>query len=235
MHRRWMRRTLALGMAAMAILCGCDTRMHTVAPTIWEEFAEEEQVTAAPVKFPVTPSGSTLVAEELVSFQGPYWEDGSGDLVEHVAGLMISNPTNRMVEFAAFVVEQAGERLYFFAYCLPPMSRCLVLEYNKKTCDPGLVTACQELCVRWDQQKLSREQVDYVSLGPLMTVINRDARQLSHVTVRYKQYVKEKDYYLGGAVHSAHVFFLQPEERRSVMPEHYDAGRARIVEIEIKN
>ena len=235
MHTGWMRRTLALGMAAMGILCGCDTQMETVAPIIWEETTEIEQVTATPLEFPVTPLGSMLVAEELICYQGPYWEDESGDFIENVAGLMISNPTNRMVEFAAFVVEQAGERLYFFVYCLPPMSRCLVLEYNKKACDPGLVTACQELCVRWDRQELSREQVDYVGLGPLMTVINRDARQLTHVTVRYKQYVKEEDYYLGGAVHSTHLFFLQPEERRSIMPEHYDAGHVRIVEIEIKN
>ncbi len=235
MRKRWIRRTLVLGMAAMGILCGCDTRIHTITPTIWREAAEEEQITAAPLEFPMTPSGSTLVVEELMCYQGPYWEDGSGEQVENVAGLMISNPTNRMVEFAAFVLEQAGERLYFFAYCLPPMSRCLVLEYNKKACEPRCVTACQELCVRWDQQELARQQVDYVGLGPVMTVINRDARQLTHVTVRYKQYVKEEDYYLGGAVHSAHVFFLLPEERRAIMPEHYDAGHARIVEIEIKN
>lgn len=233
MYRR-MRRTLVLGLVAMGIFCGCDTRIHTAVPVVWEEGTEGEQITVMPLEFPVTLSGGMLVAEELVSFQGAYWEDESGDLVENVAGLMISNPTNRMVEFASFVVEQAGERLYFFAYCLPPYSRCLVLEYNRKSSDSGLVTACQELCVRWDQQELSREQVDYVGLGPLMTVINRDARQLKHVTLWYKQYVQEGDYYLGGAVHSAHVFFLQPEERRSIVPEHYHAGHARIVEIELE-
>lgn len=234
MHRRGVYWTLVLALAVMGILCGCDTQIQTTTPIVLEKSTEEEQVTVTPLEFPVTLSGGTLVAEELVRYQGPYWEDGSGEQVENVAGLMISNPTNRMVEFAAFAVEQAGERLYFFAYCLPPMSRCLVLEYNKKACDPGLVTACQELCVRWDQQELSREQVDYVGLGPLMTVINRDTRQLTHVTVRYKQYVKEGDYYLGGAVYSAHVFFLQPEERRSIMPEYYDAGHARIVGIELE-
>ena len=125
MHRR-MRRTLALGLAAMSILCGCDTRMHTASPTVREEATEEVQVTVTPLEFPVTLSGGTLVAEELVSFHGAYWEDGSGDLVENVAALMISNPTNRMVEFASFAVEQAGQRLYFFAYCLPPMSRSFI-------------------------------------------------------------------------------------------------------------
>ena len=150
MHRRWMRRTLALGMAAMAILCGCDTRMHTVAPTIWEEFAEEEQVTAAPVKFPVTPSGSTLVAEELVSFQGPYWEDGSGDLVENVACVMVYNPSERMVEYAALAVEQGEDMLYFFIYALPPQSRCLVMEYNRKSSGTMGADAVREVSIRWE-------------------------------------------------------------------------------------
>lgn len=234
MHRRWMRRTLALGLAAIGMLCGCDTQTHNAAPVVWEEATEEVKAAVTPLEFPVALLGGTLVAEELMSFQGSYWEDGSGDLVENVAGLMISNPTNRMVEFASFVVEQAGERLYFFAYCLPPQSRCLVLEYNRKACIPQEVTTCQEMTVRWDQQELSREQVDYVGLGPLMTVINRDVRQLTHVTVRYKQYVQEEDYYLGGAVHSAHVFFLQPEERRTIQPEYYEAGCARIVGIQVE-
>ena len=233
MHRR-MRRALALGLAAMGILCGCDTRMHNAAPAAWQEATQAQEVVATPLEFPVTLSGGTLVAEELISFQGQYWEDGSGEQVENVAGLMISNPTNRMVEFASFAVEQAGQHLYFFVYCLPPQSRCMVLEYNKKSCDPKLVTACQELCVRWDQQELSREQVDYVGLGPLLTVINRDARELKHVTLWYKQYVQEEDYYLGGGVHSAHIFFLQPEERRFLTPEHYDAEHARIVGIELE-
>ena len=77
-------------------------------------------------------------------------------------------------------------------------------------------------------------QIDYVCFGPSMTVINRDTRQLDHVTVWYKQYVKSGDYYLGGKAYSAHLFLLQPEERRTLQPEHYHAGHARIVGIELK-
>lgn len=229
MGRRWQ---IALMAVVLGLLCGCDGRMQTSAPVVWETATEATQAPPAPLSFPVTLPDSALVAEGLVSYHGPYWEDGSGDPVEGVAGLMLYNPTNRMIEFASFALERAGEQLYFFAYRLPPMSRCLVLEYNRKACSPQEITACRELCTRWDQQEFSREQVDYVGLGPLMTVINRDARRLSHVTVWYKQYVKEGDYYLGGAAYSAHLFFLEPEERRTIEPEHYDAGHARIVGIE---
>lgn len=234
MHGRWMRRGMALGLAAMGFLCGCDGRMQTSTPMVWETATEATQAPLTPLSFPITLPSSTLVVEELVSYQGQYWEDGSGDPVEGVAGIMLCNPTNRMIEFASFALEHAGEQLYFFAYRLPPMSRCLVLEYNRKNCTTQEVTACRELCIRWDQQEFSREQIDYVGLGPLMTIINRDARQLHHVTVWYKHYVQEEDYYLGGAAYSAHLFFLEPEERRTIQPEHYDAGHARIVGIQLE-
>jgi hypothetical protein len=109
-----------------------------------------------------------------------------------------------------------------------------VLEYNKNSCNPAAATACNELSIRWDQQEFSREQIDYVGLGSQMTLINRDSRQLRHITVWYKRYIKSEDYYLGGAVYAAHVFDLQTGERRTIWPEHYEAGCAKIVGIELE-
>ena len=215
----------------MSLLCGCSSEIHTSVSALPEP---EQLQSVVSLSFPITMANSTLVIEEMMNYYGSYWEDGSGDLVEGVAGLMIYNPTDRMIEFASFVVRQAEESLYFFVHHLPPMSRCLVLEYKRMPCQPQDVTECREICVRWDYQELSREQVDYVGLGPLMTIINRDGRTIDHVTVRYKQYVKEGDYYLGGVVYSAHLFFLQPEERRTIQPEHYKAGYARIVAVELE-
>ena len=227
------RRLAALGMVIALLLCGCDGKIHTAAPMIWEQ-ASREQAAIKPLQFPITLPDSGLVAEELRCYTGPYLEDGSGEITEEVAGLMVYNPTDRLIEFAAFSVEQGTQRLYFFAYHLPPKSRCLVLEYNKNSCNPAAATACNELSIRWDQQEFSREQIDYVGLGSQMTLINRDSRQLRHITVWYKRYIKSEDYYLGGAVYAAHVFDLQTGERRTIWPEHYEAGCAKIVGIELE-
>ena len=203
-------------------------------PVAQEDATAAKKPPTASVTFPFSFPDSPLIAEELRCFQGQYWEDGSGDHVENVAGLMLYNPTNRMIEFASVAIQQAGQQLYFFVYRLPPNSRCLVLEYQKKPYISQAVTACRELCVRWGNQELSREQIDYVGTESVMTVINRDSGQLDHVTVWYKQYVASEDYYLGGKAYSAHLFFLQPEERRTLQPEHYHAGHARVVGIELK-
>ena len=234
MKGKWLRRGMAVGIAAaLGNFCGCgliiqppilNTAISSVKPT---------QIQPSFLEFPQTLPDSTLIVEAIVHYQGRYWEDGSGDMVQDVAGIMLYNPTDRMIEFEAIALEQEGEQLYFFAYQLPPQSRCLVLERKRKTCEAQKISACRELSTRWGHQEFSRERVDYVGLGPLLTIVNRDSGQQEHITVRYKQYVKEGDYYLGGVAYSAHLFALQPEERRTVTPEHYHAGKARIVAITV--
>lgn len=215
---------------AMLLLSACDDPSYTASTGKSEEREDCIQSAAFPMCIPDSP----LIAEKLVDYSGPYWEDGSGEAVEHVAGLMLSNPTDRLVEFAAIAIEQGAQTLYFFVYHLPPNSRCLVLEHSKSGYASREIRACRELCVRWGRQEFSREQIDYVGLGPDMTIINRDGRVLSHVTVRYKRYVQAEDYYLGGVVFSEHLFSVQPLERRSILPQHYEAGQARIVGIGVE-
>ena len=232
MKGKWMRRGMVLGLAAvLGGFCGCAAVFRSPPTVVFSEPSEPTKSQPLQLNFPITFPDSTLVAEELVSYHGQFWEDGSGEMVKNVAGLMLYNPTDRMIQFGAIALERAGEQLYFFVYQLPPMSRCLVLERDKKLYNTQAVTACRELCIRWDYQEMSREQLDYVGLGPTLTIVNRDSRQQDHITLWYKQYVKEGDYYLGGTAYSAHLFFLRPEERRTVTPEHYNAGSARVVAI----
>ena len=234
MKRKWLRRGMVLGLAvALGGFTGCGAIAHAPPAVVFSE-ATEPAKSPVQLNFPVTLPDSTLVAEELVSYHGPFWEDGSGEMVKNVAGLMLYNPTDRMIQFGAIALEQAGEQLYFFVYRLPPMSRCLVLERDKKLCNAREVTACRELCVRWDYQEMSRGELDYVGLGPTLTIVNRDSRRQEHVTLWYKQYEKEGDYYLGGIAYSSHLFFLQPEEQRTITPEHYYAGSARVVAIKLE-
>ncbi len=236
MNRKRLGRILVLGsILGICVLGGCARQTAPPVKLLWTEPTEETQAKPAPLSFPVTFSDSALIAEELMAYKGPYWEDGTGDAVENVAGLMLQNPTDRMIDFGAFSVEQAGQTLYFFVYRMPPQSRCLILEYTKKPWVDADATDCRELGIRWDHQEFSREQLDYLGFGHRLTVINRDCRTQNHVTLWYKQYVKEEDYYLGGAAQSAHVFFLQPQEHRTVTPENYNAGNARIVAIRMES
>ena len=227
------KQIVALGLI-VCILCGCSASTPSDAPSFVRDAPEKKPKTEA-LKFPVELEYSTLIAEKVICYQGPFWEDDSGRQVEDAAALMLYNPTDRLVEFAAFAVDTDEKTLYFFVHHLLPKSRCLVLEKNAQSCDTEHITGCRELGIRWSQNNFSPEQIDYVGLGPLMTIVNRDTRTLEHVTVHYKRYVRDGDYYLGGAVFSVHLFDLQTEERRTVRPEHYMTTDAKIVGIEVRN
>ncbi|MBE6933962.1 MAG: hypothetical protein E7462_02770 [Ruminococcaceae bacterium] len=234
MGLRWICRG-AIWILTVSCLWGCSRKIpeSISAPTVSKvhtiHAATSEQT------LPYTMEGSTLVAEKLMRYQGCYWEDRSGEIVTDVAALMLYNPTERLVEFGAFVVEQGKENLYFFVYQLPPMSRCLILEKNRKAYTDTAITRVREMNIRWDYPEMSREQVDYLGFGPYLTIINREGREQDHVTLRYKQYVKDEDYYLGGIAYSAHFFRLLPEERRTLRPENYVAGESKIVSVRIGN
>lgn len=203
-------------------------------------FAEAESTaatlaSASGLGFPYTMSDYSLVAEGLRSYEGRYWEDGTGDEVRGVAALMLYNPTNRFISFGAFAVEQGGKQLYFFVYQLPPMSRCLILEKNRQAYSSQPVSQVRTLSVRWDYQEMSREQIDYLGFGPQLTIINRDPQQQKHVTVWYKRYEKKENYYLGGVAYAEHFFSLDTQEHRTVTPLHYNAGHAKIVAIKLQS
>ena len=127
------KRVIALVLTS-CILCGCGRQSQTESPTFVRDVVTKATKTE-PLKFPLELENSTMVAEEIVCYQGAFWEDGSGEQVDNVAGLMLYNPTDRLIEFAAFALKEKEKTLYFFVHHLPPKSRCLVLEKNRQACD----------------------------------------------------------------------------------------------------
>ena len=216
---------------AASLLCGCGRRDFPENIPFFES-APITALEANALTFPVEIPDVPLVAEELISYQGPYWEDGSGEQVENVAALMVYNPTEQMVQSAVFAVDAKQGTLYFYVSRLPPESRCLVLEKNRKGYISG-VSDCRLLSVRWIHSELSAQQVNYVGLGPVVTITNREERMYSKVLVWYKRYVPEEGYYLGGSAYSACLLHLQPGEQRILKPQMYDSSCARVVRIEV--
>lgn len=236
MESRRVRLVTVLSLTVLLYgISGCNRREAAPVFRPPEAVPAVETVHTVPqVSLPYTLPNSGLIVEDVVSYSGTFRENGKDEEAENVAALMLYNPSERMVEFAAVSVEQEGKTLYFFVYRLPPNSRCLIPEKGKIAYQNAALTACRELCVRWTYQEMSRHQLDYLGVGKQLTVINRDSRQQEHVTVWYKQYVRDGDYYLGGVAYSEHLVFLQVEERRTVVPAYYETGKTKIVSIRLE-
>ncbi|MBE6947346.1 MAG: hypothetical protein E7454_03760 [Ruminococcaceae bacterium] len=224
MAKMWM---IGMGLV-VSLLWGCSSEVIQEYPVA----SKPEQCISAAVQSGTQPSsGSLLIAEKLISYDGPYGEDRSGDAVVGVAGLMLYNPTDRMIEFGVFALRQGSQQLYFAVSQLPPMSRCLILEKTRKPYQSGEIADFRELCIRWEYQQMSKQQLDYLGFGPQLTLINRDGR-VQQAVVRYKKYVREGAYYLGGEAYCISFLQLQPGEHRTILPEHYHTADTRIVAIE---
>lgn len=173
---------------------------------------------------------SGLVVEGISRYTGTFYEDGSDELVSDVTALMLYNPQQQMVRFGAVSLEQEGQQLYFFVYSLPPGGRCLILEKQRSPYRESAVTDCRELSIRWQSDQRD-EQVRYVGFGESLTVVNHSPQRRS-ITVWYKYYDYEKEYYIGGVAYSAYYFMVAPQEQRSLTPSHYHAGSSKVVAIE---
>ena len=221
---------LAAALAGIA-LCGCageNTGMEQASGML-PAFSAMPLTADTAVCFPCT-LAEDLVVEELIAYSGAFWEDGSGKTVSNVAALMVANTGSRMMEFGVITLEQGGRLLHFFVYDLPPGSRCLVAERLRHPYSEKAVRACDVGILQWGYPEMSREEVNYVGTDERLTVVNRTARPRD-ILVRYKRYDPEGDYFLGGMAFSAHFFAAEPQIPKTLTPEHYHAGQARVVSV----
>ena len=223
------RRHILLMAALAVLLCSCTEGSAAVEDAALPVLFSEPK---AAVSFPCA-LADDLVAEEILAYDGPFWEDGSGEEVSRVAALMLSNTGSRMIEFAAVTVEQGGKLLHFFVYDLPPENRCLVAEWQRQPYSAEEPQLCQIRTIRWGRQELSREEVDYVGTDERLTVVNRTPRT-QNILVRYKRYDEEKGYFLGGMAFSSHFFEAEPQKPKTLAPWHYHAGQARVVSVTLE-
>lgn len=225
------QRLILLMAVLVVLLCACGEKT----PVFRESSAEEPVLLdmhwspESAVDFPCALADG-LVAEKLLAYDGPFWEDSSGEAVSCVAGLMLSNTGSRMIEFGAITVEQGGRMLHFFIYDLPPGSRCLVAEWQRQSFSEEELQGCRAGILRWGYQELSREEVNYVGTDGYLTVVNRTPKT-QNIVARYKRYDPEKDHFLGGMAFSAHFLGAEPQTPKTLAPEHYHAGKARVVSV----
>ena len=226
------RRYVLLTAALVGItLCGCGEKPVAMAmdSAVLPGGSGISLEADASVSFPCVPA-EELMVEAFTSYDGMFWEDGTGEEVSGVAALMVANTGTRMIEFGAVTVEQGGRMLHFFVYDLPPGTRCLVAERLRQPYSEGDARGCTAGILRWIFLEMSREEVNYVGTDERLTVVNCAART-RNILVRYKRYDPEGAYFLGGMAFSAHFFGVEPQIPKTLTPEYYHAGQARVVSV----
>lgn len=201
-------------------------------PAREETTVTEGTEASAPRSLPCTLENGTLVAEELVEYEGPYLEDGSGEPVAGIAALMLHNTGNRGISSCAVAIQQGGRTLYFCATWIPAGARVLVLSCDRSVFSRAPVTDCRCIAVRWE---------DFYSAGPgvqvsqspdgQLTVTNDTYEDLQRLCLRWKPYIQDGDFYLGGISRSIYIGTLSAGQTALIPREHASMDIANVVAI----
>ena len=215
--------SVVLGMVCMLIF-----GVHMVIQCIPVQ-ASQPRREAAAKSFPRAVEGTELKVQHLVSYEGPFWEDGSEEKVAGVAALLVENTGGMMVAHGAVVLEWEERTLVFELSALPPGSRVLVLEKDRQSYQNANPTQCYG----WTQKEYP-ENMGHVTVedigGMTMAVVNHTNGRIDAVQICYKTR-SGSGIFIGGISYTVEVKNLRPGERRLMKPYRYVCGNSAVVSI----
>lgn len=192
------------------------------------EVSSSEQESALPERVP----GTQLRIQALVQYEGPYWEDGSGEYVANVAALMLHNASENGIAYARVtLVLEEQEYLFEFTY-LPAGARLLVPEKNRLPYVRGKVTDCRCGELITGDFGMEDSQLLLSPSGMAGVILeNPTDRDQENVCLYYKLYMDEADVYVGGTTYRQPVGRIPAGGKLEIVPEHFVWGYSAVVDI----
>lgn len=231
--KSWIFGGLAVLLALWAVAGGNrpeERVLNVFSPT--EIPTEPEATTQKALEFPFVVTDTGLIVQNMAQYEGPFLESEDQEPVAQVAALMIYNPGSKMITSAELVLTQGERNLRFFFTCLPPQSRVLVLEKNRQQYSSEPVRSCQCLSFTEETPQSSSMQITDSENG--LTVRNLYEEDKT-VTLYYKQYITDGNFYLGGVTGQTRVEHLAAGENREILAAGYAPGYCRIVAVKLSN
>ena len=186
----------------------------------------------ADITFPATVTGTDLIAEELVSYDGAFMEDLSFDEVMNVAALLVRNTGDQWVLEGKITLAFGEQKMVFYIQQLPPGQAVLVLEADRQSCKQRNFTALTGWTRRLEHS-VSEEALHIESVGSSsLAVTNQTSVALTNVRVYYKTVYADDVFYLGGNAYVCIIARLLPNETVHLQPEYYAGDLSRILRVE---
>lgn len=231
-----MIRRYALTSAAVSF--GILAALLTVA-CVFSNYSRSQEMTrtqvlsasAKPViaqKLPCEISCTSLLAESLAVYDGPFFEDGDPREVFHVAALKISNTGNTMIPYACITVTTPTTSYVFEGYLLLPGSSVLIPEKNAaKLTDKEVIS-----CFGWST--VGHQSTQYglcvtEALDGSVCVANRSMEDYQGIIMCYKTYLQEAQLYIGGKPFELRIPYISAGETVHITPEYYAPGYSSVL------
>lgn len=212
--KRILRQAFLLVLAIL--LCGCASRDLPVDGT---------DVTVADRS--ETMDGRIRFLDEI-RYSGAFVEDGSGDLVEGVAAILVQNTSEEYLQFSELVFQAGTKILSFTVTGLPPEACCWVLEQDAQQIPEGEdFLYVEDSSIYLPMLRMEEDLQVQIGSGSL-TVRNGHDAAIHEAQVYYKQ-VNEDGHLFGGITYTWPVGDLAPGEEKVLTADHCDPGFVQVV------
>lgn len=184
---------------------------------------------AAPLNFPFAVTGTSLVAEALVNYDGPFLEDGRGREVFNCVALLLHNTTSKEIRQVRISI-QGTECWFFEAKNIPPNARILVLESSGAKLTDHLVWSCSgwEVAESNGQQTIFCLRIAHVDMGTI-AVTNAGQTTLTDICLLHKNWLPGNEIYVGGITYENRIDRIEPGKTVYLQPEHYAYGYSKFI------
>lgn len=220
---KWV--VLAAGLAvSLCLLTGLVTG---AAETYTQEL--ETQPVPELIALPCPVEGTELMLLELAEYEGPFYEDGSGEEVAGVCAAVIENRGGTTVYEGCVTLRDGGRELTFRLTWLPPGSKILVPEVGRKAFAQGEWISC----TGWSTGIYPEYTGAVTALRLLdgISLTNHTTQTIGSVSVIYKRFDRESGMYIGGNAMSLEWTDLPPGTWMRDKPHRYERDSVRIVGI----
>lgn len=177
---------------------------------------------------PIEISCTPLVVKQLAAYDGKFFEDGSGREVMDVAAVLLYNSSDRLIPYAYLTVRTENCQYTFDAYMLPPKSSVLVPDRSaQRLTETNITDTFGWTTVKNDSQRPVLE-IREQGMGSLR-IQNLSGKKLRDLTVYYRTYISDGEFYLGGKVFQTQVAEIPPGETAVICPANYASGYSKVI------
>lgn len=172
-----------------------------------------------------------ITCDEFGIFSGQFVEDGRDELVENVAAVLVTNRTDRFLDFATLSFDIDGQTATFILSGLPAGRSAWVMEATRMTATSSSVFTYQN-CVNSfrDDVTASTDKVAISSDGNMLTAVNNTSETLEDVFVYYRTLHTDGNF-LGGITYRADFGTLEPGASVETMAGHFNKETSEIVRV----
>lgn len=182
------------------------------------------------VKLPVIVPGTSLVAEQIVSYDGNYVEDGSEEYVTGIAALYLHNSGKTMVSSCRVIVQLESGFYRFEATCIPPGATVLVQEQGRRPYNNLAILSVGGNAARGAKDHNIEGLCIENFMGGLRLRNNVEI-DYENIAIAHKNYAQDQNLFIGGVTYITYVGGLKMAEQVDIWPVHFNEA-CKIVYIE---